>query len=151
MSGPDEWTLRMTRVFAAPPEDVFDAWTDVETLRLWWPAGPGWQTPTAEVDLRAGGRLRLVMRDPDGNEFGGEGTYLTLDRPHRLAFTWRWDTSALGARRQLVDVRFTGNGDGTTTVVLTNTGLAETEQESHREGWDASFDNLDEVLRAVHR
>ena len=93
------------------------------------------RTPTAEVDVQVGGRLRLVMRDPDGNEFGGEGTYLTLDRPRRLAFSWRWDMSALGAGRQLVDVRFNGNGTtGTTTVLLTNTGLAETEQESHREG-----------------
>jgi uncharacterized protein YndB with AHSA1/START domain len=151
MSAPDQQTLRMTRVFGAPQQEVFDAWTDVETLRLWWPAGPGWQTPTAEVDVRVGGRLRLVMRDPEGNVFGGEGTYLTLDRPRRLAFSWQWDIAALGTGRQLVDVRFTGNADGTTTVILTNTGLTGAEQESHREGWDASFDNLDEVLRKVQR
>lgn len=138
--------LRIERVFAAPIARTFDAWTSVEVLRRWWPAGAGWGTPVAEVDVRVGGRLRLVMRDPDGDLAGGEGRYVVLDRPHRLAFTWRWDTAALGTAEQLVDVTFHDNGDGTTTVVLVNTGLSEAEEQSHREGWDASFDNLDAVL-----
>ena len=96
-----------------------------------------------------GGRLRLVMRDPDGAEFGGVGRYVTLDRPHRLAFTWRWDSPDLGVQEQLVEVTFTGNGDGTTTVVLTNTGLTEREEREHREGWELSFANLDAVLVAL--
>jgi uncharacterized protein YndB with AHSA1/START domain len=94
-----------------------------------------------------GGRLRLVMRDLDGHEFGGEGSYVRLDRPDRLSFTWRWDIAALGADEQLVDVTFVDNHDGTTTVVLTNTGLTDAEEQTHREGWDASFDNLDQALR----
>jgi uncharacterized protein YndB with AHSA1/START domain len=138
--------LRIERTFAADPERVYDAWTSVDALRRWWPAGPGWTTPVAEVDVRVGGRLRLVMRDTDGTELGGEGTYLTLDRPHRLAFTWRWDVPAVGAEPQVVEVTFTGNPDGTTAVVLTNTGLSESEAESHGEGWELSFVNLDQLL-----
>lgn len=141
-------TLRIERVFTAPADATFDAWTSVAVLRLWWPAGPGWDTPVAEVDARVGGRLRLVMRDPDGAEFGGEGHYTTVDRPRRLAFTWRWDDPAIGTHDQLVQVDFTDNGDGTTTVVLTNTGLTEAEERDHREGWLASFANLDAALAA---
>jgi uncharacterized protein YndB with AHSA1/START domain len=142
--------LRIERTFAASPEATFDAWTSADVLRLWWPGGPGWDTPVAEVDVRVGGLLRLVMRDPDGAEFGGEGRYVTLDRPHRLAFTWRWDSPELGRHEQLVEVTFTGDGDGagTTTVVLTNTGLTGREEHEHREGWLLSFDNLDAVLAA---
>ncbi len=146
MSGSDGRTLRIERVFGAPPEATFDAWTSVDLLRRWWPAGPGWDTPVAEVDARVGGRLRLVMRDPEGERFGGGGRYLVLDRPRRLAFTWRWDSPALGRHDQRVEVTFTDNRDGTTTVVLTNTGLTESEEQDHREGWLASFDNLDAVL-----
>lgn len=146
MSAPDERTLRIERVFAALVTDTFDAWTTVDVLRLWWPAGPGWDTPVAEIDVRVGGRLRLVMRDLDGNEFGGDGHYRVVDRPHRLAFSWRWDSTVLGTHEQLVEVTFTDNGDSTTTVVLTNTGLTESEERSHRDGWAASFDNLDVVL-----
>ena len=39
--------LRIERTFAAPIDVVFDAWTSVEVLRRWWPAGPGWTTPVA--------------------------------------------------------------------------------------------------------
>jgi len=138
--------LRIERTFAAPAAVVFDAWTSVDVLRRWWPAGPGWDTPVAEVDARVGGRLRLVMRAPDGAEFGGEGGYVEIDRPRRLVFTWRWDGTELPAGEQLVEVTFTENEDATTTVLLVNRGLSAAERESHSEGWQASFDNLDAVL-----
>ena len=147
MTGPPAGDpLRIERTFAAPAQAVFDAWTSAEVLRRWWPAGPGWDTPVAEVDLRVGGRLRLVMRAPDGAEFGGEGRYVEIDRPRRLAFTWRWDGPMLDTGAQLVQVTVTGNEDGTTTVLLVNRGIPEADRKSHREGWDASFDNLAEVL-----
>ena len=101
---PEERTLRIERVFAAPLVVTFDAWTSVDVLRRWWPAGAGWDTPVAEVEPVVGGRLRLVMRDPDGAEFGGEGRYLELDRPHRLVFSWRWDSRDLGVQLQRVEV-----------------------------------------------
>jgi uncharacterized protein YndB with AHSA1/START domain len=138
--------LRIERTFAAAAATVFDAWTSVEVLRLWWPAGPGWETPVADVDIRVGGRLRLVMRAPDGTEFGGEGRYVEISRPTRLVFTWQWDSVQLGARSQLVEITFTENADATTTVVLVNRGLTESDEQSHREGWQASFDNLDDIL-----
>ena len=138
--------LRIERTFAAPVDAVFDAWTSVEVLRRWWPAGPGWTTPVAEVDLRVGGRLRLVMRDPAGSEFGGTGRYLEIDRPSRLVFSWRWDDPSLGAGEQLVEVGFTANAAGDTTVVLVNHGLDDETARSHEEGWQLSFDNLDQVL-----
>jgi uncharacterized protein YndB with AHSA1/START domain len=138
--------LRIERTFAAPAGAVFDAWTSPEVLARWWPAGRGWDTPLAEVDSRAGGRLRLVMRRPDGAEIGGEGRYVEVTRPMRLVFTWRWDDSSLGAGMQQVEVTFTQNRDDTTTVVLVNRGIPLPAVEDHREGWDASLDNLRDVL-----
>jgi uncharacterized protein YndB with AHSA1/START domain len=138
--------LRIERTFAARAAAVFDAWTSVDVLRRWWPAGPGWDTPVADVDLRVGGRLRLVMRAPDGAEFGGQGRYLEISRPTRLVFTWQWDTVQLGTHSQLVEITFIENPDATTTVVLVNRGLSESDEQAHREGWQASFDNLDDIL-----
>jgi uncharacterized protein YndB with AHSA1/START domain len=138
--------LRIERTFAAPAAVVFDAWTSVGVLRLWWPAGPDWDTTVADVDVRVGGLVRLVMRSPDGAEFGGEGRYVEITPPTRLVFTWQWDSLDLGTAAQLVEVTFTENPDLTTTVVLINRGLTESEQQSHFEGWHASFDNLDRVL-----
>src|SRR3712207_9020712 len=51
-----------------------------------------WETTEATVDLRVGGELRVVMRNPhEGAEYGGGGRYTEIDRPRRLAFTWIWD------------------------------------------------------------
>ena len=144
---PDGVVLRMERTFNAPAQAVFDAWTSREVLRRWWPAGPDWDTPVAEADVRVGGKLRLVMRNPDGQEFGGSGEYLEITPPERLVFTWRWDEDEGHERTQLVEVEFNEKPDGATTVVLTNRGLTDEEsRRSHEEGWQASFDNLDREL-----
>jgi uncharacterized protein YndB with AHSA1/START domain len=146
---PGSLTLRLQRTFNAPVEAVFDAWTSTEVLRRWWPAGSDWETPVAEVDLRIGGELRLVMRSPEGEEFGGRGEYVEISPPARLVFTWTWDGHQRHEGTQLVEVEFAERHDGTTTVVLTNRGLADDEsRRSHREGWEASFDNLGRVLAA---
>ena len=143
----DPTVLRLERTFGAPVARVFEAWTSVELLRRWYPPGADWDTPFAEVDLRVGGALRLVMRSPEGEEFGGGGTYREITPPTRLVFTWSWDRRDVGVGMQLVEVDFIDNGDGTTTVVMTNRGLDDAAaRESHREGWEGSFDNLDRLL-----
>jgi uncharacterized protein YndB with AHSA1/START domain len=143
----DPGPLRLERRFNAPAEAVFEAWMSAEVLKRWWPAGSDWETPIAEVDARVGGSLRLVMHSPEGEEFGGSGEYVEITPPERLVFTWTWDGHEGDA--QLVEVEFNEHPDGTTTVVLTNRGLRDEESKrSHREGWQASFDNLERVLAA---
>jgi uncharacterized protein YndB with AHSA1/START domain len=140
--------LRLERTFNAPAHVVFDAWTSAQTLRRWWPAGPfpEWDTPVAEIDVRVGGELRLVMSSPDGQTFGGRGEFVEISPPTRLVYTWTWDGES---RPQVVEVDFHQHPDRTTTVVLTNRGLDdEATRREHREGWEASFDNLDRVLVA---
>jgi uncharacterized protein YndB with AHSA1/START domain len=144
---PGPTAIRIERTFSAPARAVFEAWTSAEALRRWYPPGADWDTPVAEVDLRVGGRLRIVMRSPDGEEFGGGGEFREIAPPTRLVFTWAWDRPDVAEGAQLVEVDFSEDPDGTTTVVLTNRGLRdEASRESHREGWEGSFDNLERVL-----
>jgi uncharacterized protein YndB with AHSA1/START domain len=139
--------VRLQRIIAAPRRTVFDAWLTAAVLKRWWPAGSDWETPIAEVDARVGGKLRLVMRSPDGEEFGGTGEYVEIKRPERVAYTWTWDGHAAHEGTNLVEVEFKDRGDGTTTVVLTNSGLPDEEaRRAHRHGWTASLDNLERVL-----
>ena len=56
------YVLRIERAFRAPVEDVFDAWTSPEVIRRWLHCASDWETPEAEVDLRVGGSVRVVMR-----------------------------------------------------------------------------------------
>ena len=139
-----ETTVRVERTYAAPAQAVFDAWTNPEVMRRWWHAGADWETPEADVDLREGGTLRVVMRRPDGREFGARGQYTVVDPPRRLAFAWTWDGDP--GRRSLIEIEFAEH-EGATTVVLTHSGLADEESSrSHRSGWDHVLDNLGRML-----
>jgi uncharacterized protein YndB with AHSA1/START domain len=135
------YTLEIERTFDAPAQEVFDAWTSEEVMRRWFHADPEWETPTAEVDLRIGGRVRVVMRDPgDGAEYGATGEYTVVDPPRRLVFTWVWDDDP--ANPQLIELEFTEHA-GSTTVVMVNSGIpTDVRREDQHGGWQRCFDNL---------
>jgi uncharacterized protein YndB with AHSA1/START domain len=122
---------------------VFDAWTSVAVLRRWWHAEHDWETPVAEVDLRVGGAIRLVMRNlVDGTEYGGSGEFTVIAPPRQLAFTWSWDDVP---GRQLIELSLTERS-GATTVVTQDHGIAPDAGGEMTEGWQNSFDNLDTAL-----
>ena len=144
MTGTAGRTLRIERTFSAPPEDVFDAWTSPEVLLRWFHVEPDWETPVAEVDLRVGGEVRVVMRRPDGTEHGARGEYTEIDRPNRLAMIWTFDLDP--SNRQLIELSFSGSA-GTTTVLMLNTGIStEERQASQDRGWNGCLDQLERAL-----
>ena len=68
--------LVLTRLIDAPPEKVFQAWTDPALIVQWFTPKP-WETVRAETDVRPGGASLIVMRGPDGTEFPNRGIYQT--------------------------------------------------------------------------
>lgn len=138
-------TLRIERTFEAPAQAVFDAWTSEEVMRRWFHAEHDWETTEAKVDLRLGGNVRVVMRDPHKDvEYGGGGHYTVIDPPTRLVFTWTWDDDT--DRETLIELDF-AETDGTTTVTLTHSNLRDQESViSHEDGWSNCLDNLGRVL-----
>jgi len=141
-------TLHLERTFQAPAEKVFDAWTSEEVMRRWFYGQQGWETPEARVDLRVGGAVRVVMRDPLKEvDHGGGGHYTEIDPPTRLAFTWTWDDET---RQTLIEIDFE-EAEGATTVRFTHSGLRDLESaRSHERGWTTCFDNLERALEAAH-
>jgi uncharacterized protein YndB with AHSA1/START domain len=132
--------VRIERTFAASAEAVFDAWTSPEVMRRWFHCLPDWETPVAEVDLRVGGTVRVVMRKPDGTEIEGTGEYALIDRPHRLAMTWTFDDDP--ANEQLIELSFSEAG-GSTTVLLVNSRIStDDRRRGQDEGWHGCFDEL---------
>jgi len=81
----------MTRVFDAPRNLVFDAYTKPELLKRWLGVFGGYSMPVCEVDLRVGGTYRFVWRGPDGAEMGVRGVYREVVRPERLVHTEKFD------------------------------------------------------------
>jgi uncharacterized protein YndB with AHSA1/START domain len=82
---PSGTTLTFTRVYDAPRELVWQAWTDPRQLLQWW--GPrGFTTTTQHQEVRVGGEWRYVMHGPDGRDYRNVVTYLEVRAPERLRF-----------------------------------------------------------------
>ena len=141
--------LTMERTFAAPAERVFEAFTSEEVLRRWFHAGADWETPEAQVDLRVGGEVRIVMRNPHkGENYGAGGRYTDVDPPRRLAFTWLWDDEDLDQVEQLIEIDFS-ESDGQTIVRFVHRDLWDDEAVAdHEDGWEKVFDNLRDEVEA---
>jgi len=91
----------LSRVFDAPRDLVYQAWTDPEHLKNWW--GPHhFSAPRCEVDARPGGRIHIDMRGPDGTVYPMEGRFEQVEAPERLVYM-SWVNDAAGAR--IFDVR----------------------------------------------
>ena len=79
-------TIVTTRVFDAPRELVFAAWTEPRHLAQWW--GPnGFTTTTRAIDVREGGVWRFVMHGPDGRDYENRITWHEIVRPQRLVYS----------------------------------------------------------------
>ena len=106
--------LILTRTFDAPPEKVFNAWTQPTLLKQWFAPLP-WTTVEAELDVRVGGTSLIVMRNPEGKDFPGRGVYLGVVKNSRLvftdAFTNAWDLSEKPF--MLVELEFEARGQST--------------------------------------
>jgi uncharacterized protein YndB with AHSA1/START domain len=144
MIDPPDYVVRIERTFDAPAEAVFDAWTSPEVMRRWFHVAPDWETPHAEVDLRVGGTVRIVMRRPDGSEASAGGEYTEIDRPRRLAMTWTFDDDP--SNEQRIELEFS-ESEGRTRVVMVNSGISREERRaSQQAGWKGCFDELERAL-----
>jgi uncharacterized protein YndB with AHSA1/START domain len=77
--------LVMTRIFDAPRDLVFKAWTDPKHFSQWW--GPhGFTNPVCELDVRPGGKILIHMRAPNGLEYPMYGSFVEIVEPERLIF-----------------------------------------------------------------
>src|ERR1700694_5568769 len=80
-------TLVVRKTIAAPAEFLFDAWTQPEKMKEWW--GPGdVKCVAVEIDLRVGGRYRIANKFPDGKILWIGGEFESIERPHKLVYTW---------------------------------------------------------------
>jgi uncharacterized protein YndB with AHSA1/START domain len=142
--------LLTTRVFDAPRELVFKAWTERERLQRWW--GPkGFTNPRCEVDVRPGGAIRIDMRAPNGIVYPMTGTFLEVVPPDRLVFI----SSALDIHGEpmfevLNTVTFADERGKTKLTVHAKVSKAKPEAKPHLAGmeigWNMSLDRLAEEL-----
>jgi uncharacterized protein YndB with AHSA1/START domain len=139
--------ITITRVYDAPRELVWRAWTEPERLARWW-GPPGWSTDAADVrmDVRAGGVFRVTsVSAEDGSEMTVDGVYREVDEPGRLVLEedgdGAWHDGAVS------ELTLTDLGDGRTEMAFRTTIRTTEEMAGHaRAGLGASFDRLAEHL-----
>lgn len=144
MSEESGHVLRIERTYAASTFEVFDAWTSPEVMRRWFHCASDWHTPEAEVDLRLGGKVRVLMRRPDGMAAEAHGIYTLIDRPHRLEMTWTFAEDP--ANEQTIELSFS-ESEGSTTVVMINRGIPTEKRRADQDrGWRGCFDELERAM-----
>ena len=128
------------RSIRASAHDIFAAWTDRAAMAQWMtPSG----TASAEVDLRVGGRFRLVMAD-EHLRIEHTGEYQVIQPPELLVFTWRSEFT--GGQDTLVTVRLTERGPLETEIEVTHELATDAEAAAHAGGWSQLLARLEAYL-----
>src|SRR5467141_1222982 len=145
-----ERVLVIERIFDAPPNLVFKAWTDPKQVAQWW--GPkGFTNPVCDLDVRPGGAIRIHMRGPDGTVYPMTGVYNEVVEPERLVFT----SAALDADGNpmfevLTTVTFAEQSGKTKQIlrarVIKSTAEAAPYIKGMEAGWTQSLERLAESL-----
>jgi uncharacterized protein YndB with AHSA1/START domain len=155
--------LIITRVFDAPRERVWKAWTDPEEVKKWW--GPkGFTAPVIQVDFRVGGKYLYCMRGavtPGGKEqdFWSTGVYREIVPMERIVVTDSfadekgnkvpasyYGMQGEGWPLELTVEEIFEEQDGKTTLTLRHAGFPSDQIEGARAGWSTSLDKLAESL-----
>jgi uncharacterized protein YndB with AHSA1/START domain len=147
--------ITITRIFDAPRELVFKAWTDPKQMAQWW--GPhGFTNPVCELDVRPGGAIRIHMRGPDGVVYPMTGTFREIAAPERLVFTAIAEDQAGNPLLEAhTAVSFEEQG-GKTKVTLHARAvgiapIATQMLEGMQAGWTQSLERLAELLARRNR
>jgi uncharacterized protein YndB with AHSA1/START domain len=150
--------LIISRIFDAPRELVWKAWTVPELIMRWW--GPeGFTAPFIKIDLRVGGNYLYAMRSPDGKDFWSTGVFRELVPPEKIVATDNFadeEGNIVPASHygmpgdwpdELLATMTFEDQKGKTKFTLRHKGLPPGEMiESAKAGWNGSFDKLEKVL-----
>ncbi len=137
-------TLRIVRKFDVAPEVVFDAFTEPESMRVWWT-----DDTTFDIDLRVGGRWK-IDREEGGETYTMIGEYLEIERLHRLRFTIAMPQFSPNSDTITIDI--TPDGKDGCEVVFVQSGkdiatelreLPPGEISESEKGWQQGFDLME--------
>ena len=148
---PIDRALTITRVFDAPRELVWKAWTGPKHLMSWW--GPrAHPAESVEADVRVGGRWRHRLRSVEtGDALWHGGVFREVSAPERLVFTFAWEEEGERGNENVVTITFTEQGGRTLMHFEQTPFWSAEERDGHQGGWGSAFDRLDDLLAFTNR
>jgi uncharacterized protein YndB with AHSA1/START domain len=152
----------ITRVFDAPRELVWRAWTDPKYVMQWW--GPkGFSSPVCKMDFRVGGKFLYCMRTPDGQDFWNGGEYHEIVLHEKIVSSMYFsdaegnkvDPEQRGIEHEVVEgaydvTLFEDFGNGQTKLTfIGNEPMADATESGQVEGWNEQLDKVAEVVAGL--
>ena len=144
---PTDREIHVERVFDAPRDRVFAAYTDPELIPEWWGQREG-TTIVDKMEVRAGGDWRFIGRGADGSENAFRGTYREVTPPERIVQTFEWE--GMPGHVAVETAEFEDLGDRT--KIITTTLFHTTEERDGmiasgmEKGMNETYARLDELL-----
>jgi uncharacterized protein YndB with AHSA1/START domain len=140
--------LRLERVYDAPPEVVFDAFTDPEAQKELYADAPDWVV-SSTIDLRVGGRWTIEFGPPGGPAARETSVFQVVDRPRRLVYTATMRMPDGTSFDTGMEVRFEEEAPGRTRLTILQTGFPTRElRDELAGGWPSILDGLGRVVAA---
>jgi len=155
--------VTIARIFDAPRDLVWEAWTEPEHCMRWW--GPkGFTAPVWKADFRPGGEYLGCMRSPEGKDYWSKGVFREIIPPERIVMTDSFadpqgnivQASYYGMSgdwpiEMLITVTFEEQ-DGKTKLTLRHSGIegfTDKDIQDMRQGWNESLDKLSDLLNEL--
>jgi uncharacterized protein YndB with AHSA1/START domain len=154
--------MTVTRIFDAPRELVWKAWTDPKYVAQWW--GPkGFTAPVCQMDFRVGGKSLLCMKSPDGQEFWNAVEYHEIVPPEKIVSSMYFsdakgnkvEPEEMGIDHEAIEgaydvTLFEDLGDGRTKLTfIGNEPMESAKNSGQMEGWVQILDKIAEVVAAL--
>ena len=136
--------LVIERIYDAPPQAVFQAWTDPQALSRWFGPADCEAVTVAQLDVREGGTYSIAFRTRDGEQHRVSGVYQEVDAPRKLVFSWAWQSTPERVSRVTIQLR-TVEG-GTELAFRHDRFFNDEARVNHARGWTGTFAKLDAWL-----
>jgi len=136
-------SLSIVRKYDAAPGKVWRAITEPEMLKQWMAPADEFKIPTAETDLRVGGRYHIIMHAPDGQVHDVSGVYREIVPNKKLVYTWAWKSTP--ERQSVVTIELRAAGSGTELTLRHEQFADEATRDHHNQGWIGCLDRLDRL------
>ncbi len=150
--------IEITRVFQAPVEQVFGAWSTPDLVKQWW--GPNqYSAPTVKIDFRVGGKFTFAMKGPDNKIIWSSGNYEEIipnkkivntdyfsDEDGVMVSPQSLDMPGEWGDKLFVTVDFEAISKDQTKMVLSHEGIPQEMHDDCIKGWTESIDKLQKLI-----